>query len=432
MPPSSEPADHPSLLRRAHELAAERGSQQVTVEHLALTLLEREPGVRRHWRSLGINDDLAVRELGVTGAPAAGHPGRNHRFLSAVTGQLVITPEATELLRAYSELKQSIGQGDSASAVAATLLTFLSPLPGSPMRPEVASPVSKSAPAETAESVDLLAEHALDLTRLALFGALDPMIGRERELDELIRVLSRRRKRNPLLVGEPGVGKTALVEGLAMRIAQGDVGKQLVDARIISVSLASLLGNTRYRGEFEARVHDLLSEVTDSDRRTILFIDEFHLIVKAGAAEGGLDLGSLLLAGMARDELSVIGATTPALYHEHVRPTGPLARRVQVIEVGEPSRAETVQILRGVRSQYETFHGVQITDHALQAAARLSARTHRRRPDAALDLIDDACAAAQLAVADRSAPVTVSAAQVTEALRRRGNRRWPVRPRRAR
>jgi ATP-dependent Clp protease ATP-binding subunit ClpA len=419
MQPNSALADRDVLLRRAKELARARGGRQITVEHVTLAILEREPGIRRHWRSLGIDDDRVVRELGVTTAPASGHAGRNHRFHTADNGQLVITPEVSELLRACQELDTRPGETDSA-ALAGTILNFLPPLPGSALRDAAA--VATAAQGEGDQPVAELEEHGQDLTRQALLGKLDPMIGRERELDELTRVLSRRRKRNPLLVGEPGVGKTALVEGLAMRIARADVGRQLIDVRLVSVSLASMLGNTRYRGEFEARVQGLLSEVTDASRRTILFIDEFHLIVKAGAAEGGLDLGSLLLAGMARDELSVIGATTPALYREHVRTTGPLARRIQVIEVAEPSPAETVQILRGVRSQYEEFHGLRITDEALRAAVRLSGRTHRRRPDAALDLVDDACANAQLALPD-GGEVSVTAADVAQALRRRGGRR---------
>jgi ATP-dependent Clp protease ATP-binding subunit ClpA len=277
----------------------------------------------------------------------------------------------------------------------------------------------------------VLAEHGHDLTNLAALGALDPVLRRDAEIAEVIRVLCRKKKRNPVLVGAPGVGKTAIIEGLAARIYSGSVPKPLVGARLIQLNLASLLGGTRYRGEFEARLHDIIKEVSQADRPTLLFLDEFHLIAEAGAAEGGLEMSSMLLAAMARGDVALIGATTPADYDEKLLKRGPLTRRIQIIDVAEPSSQETLEILRGLRETYEEFHHVRIDDAAIVAAISMSRPLRGHQPDLALDLLDDACAMASNAASDagRGEEVLVSADDVAQIVRtsyasRRKRRGW--------
>jgi ATP-dependent Clp protease ATP-binding subunit ClpC len=265
----------------------------------------------------------------------------------------------------------------------------------------------------------VLAEHGHDLTALAAAGALDPVLRREAEIGEVIRVLCRKKKRNPVLVGAPGVGKTAIIEGLAARIYSGSVPKPLVGARLVQLNLASLLGGTRYRGEFEARLHDIIKEVSQADRPTLLFLDEFHLIADAGAAEGGLEMSSMLLAAMARGDVALIGATTPADYDERLRRRGPLTRRIQIIEVAEPSLGETLEILRGLRATYEDFHHVRIDDDALASAVAMSRRLRGHQPDIALEVLDDACALVSNTASDSGSgdEVVVRAADVAQMMR---------------
>lgn len=403
------------LIAAAREVARGHGGQLVTVEHIAVALIERAPGIRRYWRALGIDDDRAVRGLASVPHKVGGHAGREHRFYEAQSDKMGITPEVRALLKARAEARQANGGSVPDGQMASILLTFIEdPLPGSPVLQPAGQ--AKQLDATPKTGLDELYRHGRDLTGLADLSLLDPLIGREPEMRLLIRVLSRKNKRNPLLVGEAGVGKTALVEGLAQDISQRGI---LSDARVIAIDLAALLANTRYRGEFEARVRTIIEEVRAAARRTILFIDEFHLVMRAGAAEGGLDLGSLMLSGMARGDLSVIGATTPTHRRLQMSDGGPLLRRMQVIEVTEPSSAESVRILQGLRSAYEEFHKVAITDDALELAAELGSRSGRL-PDAALDLIDDACAAVALTAGSSR----VDARQVEASSRDRAGHQW--------
>ncbi len=242
-----------------------------------------------------------------------------------------------------------------------------------------------------------------DLTALARAGKLDPVIGRDDEIERLISILARRSKNNPVLVGEPGVGKTAIVEGLAQRIASGAVPNALANKRVLSLSLGPLVAGTKYRGEFESRVKRILDEVKRSARDVILFIDELHTLVGAGAAEGSLDLSSMIKPELARGELQCIGATTFDEYRKYIESDAALERRFQPVMVDEPTIDATIAILRGLRSGYAAHHRVQITDAALEAAAQLSARyiADRFLPDKAIDLIDEA--AASVALANRGA-----------------------------
>jgi len=246
----------------------------------------------------------------------------------------------------------------------------------------------------------VLERYARDLTALARQGKLDPVIGREDEIRRIIQVLSRRTKNNPVLIGEAGVGKTAIVEGLAQRIANGDVPQPLKDKRIIALDIGSLVAGTKYRGEFEDRLKAVLKEIKEAEGRIVLFIDELHTIIGAGAAEGAVDASNMLKPPLARGELRCVGATTLNEYKKYIEKDAALERRFQQVYVGEPSVEETISILRGLKEKYEVHHGVDIKDSALVAAATLSNRyiADRYLPDKAIDLIDEAASRIRIEV----------------------------------
>ncbi|MBR1607662.1 MAG: AAA family ATPase, partial [Clostridia bacterium] len=254
-----------------------------------------------------------------------------------------------------------------------------------------AARVTSDSPEDT---YDALKKYGSDLTELARNHKLDPVIGRDREIRDVIRILSRKSKNNPVLIGEPGVGKTAIAEGLAQRIVRGDVPDSLKDRSIFSLDMGALIAGAKFRGEFEERLKAVLAEIKKSEGKILLFIDELHLIVGAGKTEGSMDAGNLLKPMLARGELHCIGATTLDEYRKYVEKDAALERRFQPVQVDEPTVEDTISILRGLKERYEVFHGVKIQDGALIAAATLSTRyiSDRFRPDKAIDLVDEACA----------------------------------------
>jgi len=265
---------------------------------------------------------------------------------------------------------------------------------------KVASSAAKSQSAVATPTLDL---YGRDLTSLAAEGGLDPVVGRQKEIERIIQIISRRTKNNPVLTGEPGVGKTAIVEGLAQKIVKGDVPEKLREKRVVTLDLGLLVAGTKYRGEFEDRVKKVMEEVRKA-KNVILFIDELHTIIGTGGSEGSLDAANLFKPALARGELQCIGATTLDEYRKHIEGDGALERRFQSVLVEEPSQAEAIQILRGIKKQYEIFHNVTITDEAIQEAVQLATRyiTERFLPDKAVDLIDEAASKVMLRVS--SAP----------------------------
>jgi len=249
-----------------------------------------------------------------------------------------------------------------------------------------------------------LERYGKDLIQLAKDGKLDPVIGRDEEVRRVIRILSRRRKNNPVLIGEPGVGKTAIVEALAQRILRGDIPKNLKDCKIVSLDMGLLIAGAKYRGEFEDRLKAFLKEVKEGEGKILVFIDEIHLLIGSGKAEGNnMDAANLLKPSLARGDLRCIGATTLGEYKKYIEKDAALERRLQQVYVNEPSVYDTVSILRGLKEKYETHHGVTIADNAIVSAAQLSDRyiTTRFLPDKAIDLVDEACANARVELDSR-------------------------------
>ncbi|MFQ5840146.1 MAG: Clp protease N-terminal domain-containing protein, partial [Candidatus Methylomirabilales bacterium] len=391
-------------LRHAQTLAAGYGQQQVDNEHVLLALLEQERGIAPRILERAGVDVAGIRSrLGqaVGSLPRVSGPGRT-------PGQVYVTPRLDETLAAAEAEAQRLK--DEYVSVEHLLLALADSARGGPAarilgeaglsRDRLLQAMaeirgSQRVTSPTPESTyEALERYGRDLTRMAQQGKLDPVIGRDDEIRRVIQVLSRRTKNNPVLIGEPGVGKTAIAEGLAQRIVRGDVPEGLKDKRIVTLDMGALVAGAKYRGEFEERLKAVLKEVQESEGRIILFIDELHTVVGAGAAEGAVDAGNLLKPMLARGELHCIGATTLDEYRKHVEKDAALERRFQPVLVDQPTVEGTISILRGLKERYELHHGVRIKDAALVAAAVLSHRyiSDRFLPDKAIDLIDEAAA----------------------------------------
>src|ERR1700690_1841278 len=383
--------------RSAQALASKRGQQQIDVEHLLLALLGQEGGLTQSLLAKAEVDRALVHQKLVE------ELDRLPRVSGSAPGvdQLYVTKRLQDLLdRAEEEAKHLKDDYISVEHIllAATTEKVFRDL-GITMQRIMRTlqairrgqRITTQNPEATYESLE---KYGSDLTKLAAIGKLDPVIGRDEEIRRVIQVLSRRTKNNPVLIGEPGVGKTAIVEGLAQRIVRGDVPEGLKDKRVVSLDMGALVAGAKFRGEFEERLKAVLKEVQTSAGQIVLFIDELHTVVGAGKAEGSMDAGNLLKPMLARGELHCIGATTLDEYRKHIEKDAALERRFQPVTVDQPSVEDTISILRGLKERYEVHHGVRIKDSALVAAAILSNRyiTDRFLPDKAIDLMDEAAA----------------------------------------
>src|SRR5688572_23441266 len=391
-------------LAAAQSLAIEHGHTEVDVEHLLTALLDQPEGlVPRLILAMGA-DPAALRkdmEAELSRKPrttgTAPQPGqvsltqRVARVLESADREARRMKDeyvsVEHLLVALAETGSATGAGRVLAQHGVTRDAFLSALTQVRGNQRVTSATPEG-------SYEALTKYGMDLVESARSGRLDPVIGRDAEIRRVIQILSRKSKNNPVLLGEPGVGKTAIVEGLAQRILNGDVPEGLRDRTIFSLDMGLLVAGAKYRGEFEERLQAVLSEVKAAEGRILLFIDELHNVVGAGATEGSMDAGNMLKPMLARGELHMIGATTLAEYRKYVEKDAALERRFQPVFVDEPSVEDAVSILRGLRERFEVFHGVRILDGSLIAAAMLSHRylTDRFLPDKAIDLVDEACA----------------------------------------